>query len=412
MDKGFLELISPDAFRGILTGFAHLPGEDVPLAEAAGRFLARPVTAGEDLPALSRSGMDGYAVRPEDTFGATETNPAYLDLAGTLDIAAVSREPLENGRCVRLVTGSSLPPGAGAVVMVEHTQDLGAGTIEIRRPAAPGENVMLAGEDARAGETALPAGTLLRPAEIAFLAALGVESVHAGRRPRAAVLSTGDEIVPHAARPLPGQIRDANRPALFALCAQTGASTLDLGIARDDLGAIAEGMARGLEEADAVFLSGGSSVGVRDLTVEALARIPGAEVLAHGLALSPGKPTILARARGKAVWGLPGQITSAQVVMFLFGCPFLERLAGDVHAFTRARPAVQARLTRNLASRQGREDWVRVRLAPSGGPLPDAFPVLGKSGLVKTLVQAQGLLRIPAGLEGLEAGSSVEVMLL
>jgi len=412
MDKGFLELISPDAFRGLLRGFTPLPGEAVTLEAATGRFLARDVVSAEDLPALARSGMDGYAVRPEDTFGATETNPAYLDLAGTLDIAAVSDVPLKPGQCVRLVTGSSLPPGAGAVVMVEHTQDLGAGTIEIRKPAAPGENVLLAGEDVRAGAIALAAGSLVRASEVGFLAALGVTGVRVGRRPRAAILSTGDEIIPFAGTPLPGQIRDANAPALAALCAQAGAVPVNLGIAQDDVEAIAQGLRRGLEEADAVFLSGGSSVGLRDLTVEALARLPGARVLAHGLAVSPGKPTILAQVDGKAVWGLPGQMTSAQVVMFLFGCPFLAHLAGDLRAFERPRPSVRARLARNVASRQGREDWVRARLAPSGGPLPDATPVLGKSGLVKTLVQAQGLLRIPAGLEGLEAGSTVEVVLL
>lgn len=412
MEKGFLELISPDAFRALLKGFAALPGEAVPLEDSLGRHLARDVLAPEDLPARARSGMDGYAVRPEDTFGATETNPGYLDLAGTLDIAAVPHTPLEPGQCVRLVTGSGLPPGAGAVVMVEHTQDLGAGTIEIRKPAAPGENVLLSGEDARAGDVALPAGSLMRPSEIGFLAALGVAEVRVGRRPRAAILSTGDEIVPYLDTPLPGQIRDANAPALAALCAQAGATPIHLGIARDDVEAIAEGLRKGLEQADAVFLSGGSSVGLRDLTVEALGRLPGARVLAHGLALSPGKPTILAQVDGKAVWGLPGQMTSAQVVMFLFGCPFLGFLAGDLRAFERPRPAVQARLARNVASRQGREDWVRARLTQGDGPLPDATPVLGKSGLIKTLVQAQGLLRIPAGLEGLEAGSTVEVVLL
>lgn len=412
MDKGYLELISSGAFREVLAEFPQLPGRTVPLDEAAGRFLAEDVLSPEDLPRLPRSSMDGFAVRARDCFGATETNPSYLDLSGDLSITAVSAETLAPGRCVRVVTGSSLPPGADAVVMVEHTQDLGAGTIEIRKAAAPGENMMLAGEDALAGQPVLARGTLVRPAEIGLLAALGICDVPVGVRPVAAILSTGDELVPVSGTPGPGSIRDANAPGLAAMCAQAGAQPLQMGIVGDDVASIAQALTRALDVADAVFLSGGSSVGVRDLTIEALELLPDTEVLVHGLAVSPGKPTILARSRGKAVWGLPGQVASAQVVMFVFGCPFLAHLAGDAQAFTRPRAEVFARLARNVASRQGREDFVRMRLAQNGEGMPEAVPVLGKSGLMKTLVQAHGLAAIPAGLEGLEAGTTIRVMLL
>lgn len=412
MEKGYLELLSSSAFRAILKDFPNLASETVPLEEARGRFLAQGLLSPEDLPPLPRSSMDGYAVRAADCFGATETNPSYLDQAGELDITAVSAEPLAPGRCLKVVTGSSLPPGADAVVMVEHTQDLGAGTIEIRKAPAPGENMMQAGEDARSGQALLAAGALVRPAEIGLLAALGVSRVRVGARPVAAILSTGDELVPVSAKPAPGQIRDANGPALAALCAQWGAKPLSMGIANDDVASIAMALERALDAADVVFLSGGSSVGVRDLTIEALDLLPDTRVLAHGLAVSPGKPTILASSRGKAVWGLPGQVASAQVVMFVFGCPFLSHLAGDARAFDRPRPFVQARLARNVASRQGREDFVRMRLTPGAGSLPEAVPVLGKSGLVKTLVQADGLASIPPGLEGLEAGTTIQVVLL
>ena len=392
------------------------------------------------MPALARSSMDGYAVRAADLFGTTETNPSYLELAGVLDITAVPSEPLAPGTCVEVVTGSSLPPGADAVVMVEHTQILAqksarnleqradSGTIEIRKAVAPGDNMMQAGEDARAGTRILPAGTLVRPAEIGLMAALGAREAVVGRRPVAAIVSTGDELVPASnERPAPGQIRDANGPALAALCRQWGAKPLSLGIVKDDVASLSRALADGLSKADTVFLSGGSSVGVADLTVEALSRLPDTELLAHGLAISPGKPTILARSMGKAVWGLPGQVASAQVVMFVFGCPFLAHLAGDEKAFARPRPGARAVMARNVASRQGREDFVRVRLEPPKGAeapasatgtpeaaeaLPQAWPVLGKSGLVKTLVQAQGLVAIPAGLEGLEAGTTVRVTLL
>ena len=412
MEKAYLELISPLAFQAVLETFPSLGSETVPLQAALGRFLAQTVASPEDLPLLPRSSMDGFAVRAADCFGATETNPAYLDMAGDLDITAVSSHALAPGTCLKVVTGSSLPPGADAVVMVEHTQDLGADTIEIRKAAAPGENMMLAGEDATAGQPVLNAGALLRPAETGLLAALGIQEVPVGVRPVAAILSTGDELVPVSHTPRPGQIRDANAPALAAMCAQCGALPVQFGIVRDDAASIADALSRALDVSDVVFLSGGSSVGVRDLTIEALEHLPDTRVLVHGLAVSPGKPTILARSRGKAVWGLPGQVASAQVVMFVFGCPFLSHLAGDASAFSRPRPEIQARLARNVASRQGREDFVRISLRPSGNGLPEAVPVLGKSGLVKTLVQAQGLARIPAGLEGLEAGTTIQVMLL
>jgi len=412
VDKGYLELMGSDGFRAVLERFPRLAAESVSLEEALGRSLAVALASPEDLPAFPRSSMDGYAVRAADLFGTTETNPSYLELAGVLDITTVPGEPLAAGTCVEVVTGSTLPPMADAVVMVEHTQNLGGGTIEIRKAAAPGDNMMQAGEDARAGNEVLPVGTLLRPAHIGLLAALGVREVCVGRRPVAAILSTGDELVPASTTSLaPGQIRDANGPALAALCEQFGARPLSMGIVEDDVDSIARALADALARADVVFLSGGSSVGVRDLTVEALSRLPDTELLVHGLAISPGKPTILARSRGKAVWGLPGQVASAQVVMFVFGCPFLRRLAGDAAAFTQPRPSVQAVMARNVASRQGREDFVRVRLA-QGATLPEAWPVLGKSGLLKTLVQAQGLVAIPAWREGLEAGATVQVMLL
>ena len=412
MEKGYLELISSDAFRALLKDFPPLEAETVPLEGALGRFLASDVLSPEDLPVFPRSSMDGFAVRAADCYGATETNPGYLELAGDLDITAVSAVKLTPGHCVRVVTGSSLPPGADAVVMVEHTQNLGADTIEIRKAVAPGENMMQAREDAAQGQAVLAAGTLIRPAETGLLAALGVGCVPVRRRPVAAIVSTGDELVPVSARPEPGQIRDANAPALAAMCVQSGAVPLCTGIVPDRVEAIAQALEQALAMADVVFLSGGSSMGVRDLTIEALSHLPDATVLAHGLTVSPGKPTILARCGGKAIWGLPGQTASAQVVMFVFGCPFLAHLAGDAQAFARTRPEVQAVLSRNVASRQGREDFVRVRLGADSGGLLEAVPVLGKSGLLKTLVQAQGLIRIPAGLEGLEAGAKIQVTLL
>jgi len=416
MSHGFFEVVSTTRFREILAGFPMLEAERAGLLAAHGRMLAEDVLAGEDLPPVNRSSMDGYAVRAADTFGASEGNPAYLESVGSLRVDAAPEFAVGPGECAAITTGGSLPQGADAVVMVEHTFDLGGGTVEIRKSLAPHDNVMLRGEDARAGEPALAQGARLRAQEIGLLAALGIESVPVRRRPRVAVLSTGDELVGVADTPRPGQVRDVNTHAVCALVAEAGAEPVAMERVPDRLEAIVEALAHGLAECDMLFLSGGSSVGTRDLTVEAVARLPESRLLVHGVQVSPGKPTILATAGahgGKPIWGLPGQVTSAQVVMHAFGMPFLRHLAGDLAAFDPARRLTRkAELARNVASKPGREDYVRVSLDQRPGRLPLAVPRLGKSGLLKTMLQAEGLVVMDARLEGLKAGSEVDVWLL
>ncbi len=425
---GFFNVLSVEAFTDLLRAFPPLGAESVDLHHADGRVLAADVIAAEDLPLTNRAGMDGYAVRAADLFGTTETNPAYLECDGRVDIEHPAAFAVAPGRCAAIVTGGVMPEGTDAVIMVEHTHELGAGTIEMRRAVAPGENMMLRGEDAVAGMPALTTGTRLRPQEVGMLAAVGATAVRVHRMPRVVIISTGDELVAPDATPRPGQVRDVNSHTLAALVRRAGCEARCLGIVPDELDALEAALRKGLRDAEVVLLSGGSSVGVRDLTVAALSRIEGAELLAHGVAISPGKPTILARVRGedgdgggccRAVWGLPGQVTSAQVVMFVLGVPFLHHLSGRTDAFDRSLwPARRVRLARNVASRQGREDWVRVRIestdhsgAEDGGP-PSAVPLLGKSGLLRTLTGAHALVRIPARAEGLVAGSEHDAYLI
>ncbi len=429
-NHGFLHVVSRAEFCALLQTFAPLAAEDVALAIAStdapadastdilGRVLARDVPSPENLPATARACMDGYAVSARDVFGATETNPAYVDCVADLRIDWAAGESLDvrlgPGQCARIATGGSLPQGADAVVMVEHTGQLEAGvpgiinTIEVRKSAAPNENVMLPGEDMERGQTALPAGRTLRAQDVGLLAALGITSVAVGSRPRVGVLSTGDELVPASATPRPGQIRDVNSSALCCLAAEAGGIPMALGIIPDDLPRLTKALAEALNICDVVLLSGGSSLGARDHTGAAILAQPGAEILAHGIAMSPGKPTVLARvATGgghKAILGLPGQVTSAQVVMAVLIKPFLRRLAGDLGALALTPPPFVAELARNIAGRPGREDFVRVRLTPRPGLPPLAHPVLGKSGLLKTLLEADGLISVPANAEGLYKG--------
>lgn len=412
MEQGFFEVVSRERFEELLRGFPLLETETVPLERCHGRILAQDLAAPEDLPALARSCMDGFAVRARDVFGASGGGPAYLELAGEI---AVDRAPdfaLSPGTCARIPTGGALPEGADAVVMVEQTHEM-SGTVEVRKSLAPGDNVMLQGEDVQAGGLALEAGRLLRVPEVGLLAALGLLEAPVRRRARVDVLSTGNEVVPVSARPRPGQVRDVNSLALACLAQEAGAEARTRGILPDRLETLRTALLESLDASDCVLLSGGSSVGVRDLTVAALGTLPEAAVLAHGVALSPGKPTILARVGGKPVIGLPGQVASAQVVMLVLVQPFLRHLMGDARAFDRSRRVLrQAELARNLASKPGREDYVRVRLEEREGQPPLAHPLPGKSGLLKTLLQAQGLVAVPADREGLYAGAAVDVWLL
>ncbi len=426
MQKDFLHVLSVEEVVSRLLAFPPLDCETKRLdALSKGSVLSETLLSGEDLPPADRSGMDGYAVQAADLFGASETNPVWLDRIGEIAIDRPPNFTLQSGQCAAIVTGGHLPEGADAVIMVEHTKPFGADVIEMRRSVAPGEYVMRRGEDAKAGRSLLSAGTVLRAQETGLLAALGVTEVPVIRRPRVSILSTGDELVAPEETPHPGQIRDVNTLALSAMI-RPYAEVAAFGIAPDRLepltAALKAALAGDQAPADVVFLSGGSSIGVRDLTLEALQSLGDTEILCHGVALSPGKPLILARCGKTLVWGLPGQVASAQVVMHVLGVPFLRHLAGHSlasthpqqgHAFDQTRWASrQAVLSRNIASRQGREDYIRVRLDYSTpGTLPQAVPVPGLSGLLRTLLDSQGVVRIPARLEGLEAGTPVDVLL-
>lgn len=421
MKNGFFNVLSVAEFIERLREFSPLPVETAQGTDMDGRVLAEDVIAPEDLPLAHRSCMDGYALRARDVFGASESNPAYLESVGTVHIESPAVFPVGPGECASIVTGGILPEGADAVIMVEHTEPLGAGTVEMRKSLAPHDNVMLRGEDAAQGQVALAAGTLVRPQEAGLLAALGMESVQVHARPRVGILSTGDELVPVSHTPRVGQVRDVNSTTLACCVRRAGAVPTLYGLVEDDVDSLETALRGALEENDVVLLSGGSSVGTRDLTVAAMERLEGLEIVNHGVAISPGKPLILGRQGNRAVWGLPGQVASAQVVMFVLGAPFLRYLAGEAGAFDQSLwPARRARLGRNIASRPGREDYVRVRLraAPAEGAgqadpagLPVAEPVQGKSGLLKTLILSHGVIRIPSDSEGVYEGTDVDVLL-
>ena len=401
-----LNVLTPEeAFARIEGAFApRMPPETAPLREALGRVLVEPVLAEEYVPGFDRSTVDGYAVQGADTFGCSDAIPAILQLAGEVAMGVQAAVALAPGTCVAVPTGGAVPPGADAVVMQEYAEDYGDGTIGILKPAAPGANLILRGDDVSPGKPVLPAGRALAPQDIGALSALGRHSVQVCKRPVMGIISTGDELVPVEARPGPGQVRDVNAAMLGAVVQRAGGEALHFGIVRDDRSALKEALALALDRCDGVLLSGGSSVGKKDVAALALEDL--GEVLFHGLAMKPGKPTLLGRVAGKPALGLPGHPAAAFFVASLFVPLLLARLTGrPLRRYT-----VPARLTEALSANHGRAQYVGVGLSREGDALL-ARPIYGKSGLITTLAGADGYFCIPRDCEGFPAGTMVEVAL-
>lgn len=423
----FLQLLPPDEARALLIshlGPADPAAEVVESSSALGRVTAAPVLAPHDLPEFRRSTVDGYAVRGRDTFGASESIPAYLALVGEIPMGAAAGMSIQAGECALIHTGGMLPDGADAVVMLEHTQAVrhaadaahAGAEIEMLRPAATGENTIAIGEDVRAGSIVIPAGRRIRPAEIGGLMALGIMRLSVAAAPRIGVISSGDEVVEPRERPQPGQVRDVNAYTLGALIERSGGNAVRYGIVRDDKTALLDAAAKALQECEAVIITAGSSASTRDMTADVISALGAPGVLVHGINTRPGKPTILGVCHGKAVIGLPGNPVSALVNGYLFVMPLIERLLGM--SGEAIRPSVTARVSVNLASQAGREDWWPVHLVPVAVGEKDAAvgwsaePIFGKSNLIFTLAAADGLLRVAPDATGVSAGETVEVYLL
>ncbi len=395
----------------IIEQFGPLGDETVPLEMAFGRILSRDIISPEDLPGFHRSSMDGYAVRAKDTFGATESLPAMLEVKGEVKMGQVPTEGVGAGQAARISTGGMLPKGADGVVMVEYAHVLDENTIEVTRAISPLENVILPDDDFKKGSSILEKGSPLRPQDLGVMAGIGISQVSVYRRPKVAILSTGDEVVPIEQRPKPGQVRDINTYTLSAFCWQLGAEPLVLGLCEDNFEELKSRVEKGLREADTLWISGGSSVGARDMTLKVFESFHDMELLVHGISISPGKPTIIARVGSKVAFGLPGHTASAMVVAEVFLTPFLCRLSGRGDFPGPLRSEVEAELSRNIESASGREDYIRVRLIEREGKRI-AEPIFGKSGLISTLVQADGLVRVERNREGLYEGERVKVLFI
>jgi molybdopterin molybdotransferase len=376
----------------------------VALADAAGLATARDVHSPRDLPGFTRSAVDGFAVRAADTRAAGQDTPCLLHVVGAVRIGRESGQLLAPGQAIEIPTGGALPAGADAVAMIEHTTPAGDDRVALRRPASAGENVVKPDDDVGRGGLLIRAGQVVRPHDVGLLASAGVMELEAHPRPGVAIVSTGDELVAAELEPGPAEVRDANAPALAALVAELGGEAVAMGIVPDDPDALESVCRDALERCDLVVISAGSSVGTRDTTAGVVARLGPPGIWCHGLAIRPGRPTLLAEALGRPLIGLPGNPVSALIAMRLLGGPLIARLAGRERPSPQ--PVASVTLAGAVASAPGRLDVVQVALQ---GDV--ATPLFGKAARLSVLGRADGYLLVPEAVTELTEGTRVEVKL-
>ena len=411
MAQTFFKVLAPQEALRSLLAVEPVGIERVPSVRARGRVLAEDLHSAVDLPHFHRAAMDGYAVKAKDTFGASQSLPAYLKLAGIVEMGKEALQTLNTGDAIRISTGGMMPPDADAVVMVEYTDETDGGLVEIHRGVAPWQNVIQIGDDIKKGEPVFRRGRRLRAHDLGALTGVGISTIAVYKKPRVALISTGDEIVDAETEPRPGQVRNINQHSLAGLIEEVGCELKDWGVIGDDRAQLTQAIGAALEWADVVLLSGGSSMGAKDIALETILSFPDAKFVFHGISVAPGKPTIFAQACGKPILGLPGYPVSALVIFDLFGAPSLKRLGGEnVTALQRFTRTARARLKTNIASQLGREDYVRVTLETEDTGLI-ATPLPSKSGAIFTLVKADGMVRIEMYQDGLEPGEEVDVIL-
>ena len=411
MAQAFFKVVTPQEALRALLQVSSVGTERIPTVRARARVLAEDLYSSVDLPHFHRAAMDGYAVKAKDTFGASQSLPAYLKFAGVVEMGKEATQLLGAGEAIRISTGGMMPPESDAVVMVEYTDETDAGLVEIHRSVSPWQNVIQIGDDIKKSELVFRRGRRLRAHDLGALTGVGISSVLVYMRPRIALISTGDEIVDADTDPMPGQVRNINQHSLAGLIEGCGGELRDWGVIRDDKDQVIRAIGEALQWSDLVLLSGGSSMGAKDIALEAILSFPDSEFVFHGISVSPGKPTIFAQACGKPILGLPGYPVSALVIFDLFAAPLIRKVGGEEEtALTKFSKTLRATLKTNIASQVGREDYVRVTLERDSERWL-AMPLPRKSGAIFTLVKADGMVRIDLNQDGLEQGEEVEVIL-
>jgi molybdopterin molybdotransferase len=401
--KGFQKLATIEEAKRLFFNslkIGHTKTVTVPVQDALNRVLAEDLIAEEDLPRFDRSAVDGYAVKAEDTFGASQFKPKTLRLTSASEV--------EKGEAKQVWTGTPIPKGANAVLMLENVKLVGEGEIEVWTAVTPGENVSRRGEDVAKDTIAIKAGTRLKPHHLGLIAALGKSKINVFEKPKVAILATGNELVEVREKPREDQIYEVNRLLLSSLCREIGAEPVDLGIAKDNVEEISEKLKHGLEKADIILTTGGTSVGASDLVPTAINRLGEPGVLVHGVAMRPAMPTALAILGGKPIIVLSGNPVAAFFGFEVFARPLILKMLGIENE---PRPVVAAKLTRRTSTALGRKTFVRVRVFQQNGEFY-AEPISARgSGIISTLTRANGYVVVPENREGLEEGETVQVHL-
>lgn len=388
--------------------------ETIHAGGSLGRAAAENVFSPDMLPSFARSTMDGFAVRSADTFGASESIPALLKLKGSILMGKEPPSSLEPGEALSIPTGGMIPAGGDAVVMLEYCEVIGD-QVAVYRPVAPFENTLQIGDDYKKGDIVIPSGRLIRSQDIGILSSMGIMQIKVYSMPRVVIFSTGDEIIPPGKKPKPGQIRDINGYALAALTGKYGGVPEYRGIVEDNKDVLYEAVLDALDTADIVLISGGSSVGTRDVAVQVIDELPEGGVYFHGVSMKPGKPLIYGMSRTTPIFGLSGNPVSAMFSFLLFVRPAIRSVQG-LSPFPSFIPYVEARLDTNLSSPGGREDYVRVSLYEESTLKEEADviwarPIFGGAGMLSTMVNGDGYFIIPRDVEGLPEGEKVKVYL-
>jgi molybdopterin molybdotransferase len=374
--------------------------ERVPVLDANGRVIARDVVSTRDVPPFSRAAMDGYAVIAEDTFGASRFEPRTLRIVEKVYTGQVPARSVAAGECVEIATGAPMPNGANAVVMVEETERASDEHVRIQTPVYPRQNVGRQGADITIGATVLRSGELLNPSRIGALAALGITAVEAYAKPTLAILSTGNEIVDPGVELQPGQIYDINKFTLSTIIEEHGGRAVPYKTAQDTLEDLEQSIDACLAE-DLLIFSGGSSVGERDLILDVIGRK--GEIVFHGIAVKPGKPTVFGVVKGRPVFGMPGYPTSCLSNAYMLLVPALRRMA---HLPPHHHRTMQLPLAQRVVSTTGRHQFFTVRIANG-----EAVPAFKASGDITSMSQADGYIEIPANTDIVEKGEVVDVHL-
>ncbi|OGW25644.1 MAG: molybdopterin molybdenumtransferase MoeA [Nitrospirae bacterium GWC2_42_7] len=388
-----------------------LKEKNLKIEDSLNAISSKDIFSSEDLPAFKRSTVDGYAVKAEDTFGATETMPVYLNLEKEIFMGQMADFSLSEDGAAKIPTGGMLPDVADASVMFEHVQIIDDKMIEVFKPVAPAENVIQKGEDVKKGEIIIRRGRRIRPQDIGACAGVGVTEITVYEKPKVSVISTGDEIVSPEKSLSIGEVRDINSYMLTGMIEESGGIPLIKGIFKDDYEIIRDVMETSLKDSDLIIISGGTSVGTKDIIAKIIDDFGSPGVLFHGLSLKPGKPMIGGMINGVPVFGLPGHPAAVSICFEIFILPILNILSGLNEKFPQySRRIVKAKLSKNISSTQGREEHIRVILEEKEDGLW-AEPVLGKSGLITTLVKADGTIVVPLNVYGIEKGTIVDVRL-